>query len=134
MTDPIRAAGGIPLRRRGASIEVLLIHRRRYGDWTFPKGKLDPGETDAECALREVEEETGLACVLGPELPATAYLTGDRQKVVRYWLLRVVGGVLLAREGEIDEARWVTAAEAETLLTYAHDRPVLQAAVAAARG
>jgi 8-oxo-dGTP pyrophosphatase MutT (NUDIX family) len=64
--------------------EVLLVHRPRYGDWSLPKGKAKRGETDEECALREVEEETGLRCALGRELASTEYLDRrDRPKVVR---------------------------------------------------
>ena len=132
VSGPIRAAGGVPVRGRGATAEVLLIHRRRYDDWTFPKGKVERGETDEACALREVEEETGLVCELGPELASTSYPVGDRPKRVRYWLLRVVGGDLAARPGEIDEVRWLPLEAARALLTHEHDLPVLDGARAAA--
>jgi 8-oxo-dGTP pyrophosphatase MutT (NUDIX family) len=73
--DTVRAAGGV-VWRRGAdgAVEVLVVHRPKYDDWSFPKGKLDPGETEEECALREVDEETGLRCELGEELPTTMYV------------------------------------------------------------
>ena len=101
------------------------MHRPAYDDWTFPKGKADPGERDEDCAVREVEEETGLRCVLGRELPSTAYDDAKgRPKVVRYWVMEVVGGAL-SFEHEVDEARWVTVAEAEELLTYERDLAVL---------
>jgi 8-oxo-dGTP pyrophosphatase MutT (NUDIX family) len=130
MSVTIRAAGGVPVRVRAQAAEVLLVHRRRYDDWTFPKGKVEAGETDAECALREVEEETGLLCTLGEELPSTSYAVAAGTKVVRYWRLAVVAGVVVARAGEIDEARWVSGHDAGSLLTHAHDLPVLAAALA----
>lgn len=105
---------------------MLLVHRPAYDDWTFPKGKVEPGETDEECALREVEEETGLRCSLGRELRSTEYTDAKgRPKVVRYWAMEVVGGALWFAH-EVDEARWVTEAEAAAALTYPRDVEVLR--------
>ena len=121
----MRAAGGVPVRIGDDGLQVLVVHRPRYDDWTFPKGKREPGETDEECALREVLEETGLRCALGPELPTTSYVDGQgRPKLVRYWRLRVLSADL-APDDEADEARWVTPAEAEALLTYDRDHVLL---------
>lgn len=131
MSGAIRAAGGVPARGEGESLEVLVVHRQRYADWTFPKGKVERDESDEDCALREVQEETGLVCALGPELPTTSYLHGDRPKSVRYWRLDVLEGALAPRPGEIDEARWVAVGEARRLLTYPHDLTVLDALVPA---
>ena len=123
----VRAAGGVPVRPAADGIEVLVVHRASYGDWTFPKGKCDPGESDEACAIREVAEETGLECALEDELPSTSYRDGrDRPKRVRYWRLRVVGGTL-AFDHEVDGGRWVSPAEAEGLLTYERDLAVLRA-------
>lgn len=123
----MRAAGGVPCRDRAEGLEVLVVHRPAYDDWTFPKGKCEPDETDEACAVREVEEETGLVCALEEELPSTSYVDGmGRPKQVRYWRLRVVGGEPRF-EHEVDEARWVSIEEAETLLTYPRDLEVLSA-------
>jgi 8-oxo-dGTP pyrophosphatase MutT (NUDIX family) len=122
----IRAAGGVVLRREGEDFEVVLVHRRRYQDWTFPKGKAHPGESDEDCALREVEEETGLRCELGEELESTAYRDSkDRDKVVRYWRMRVVEGELQPRN-EIDAAEWISLEDAVDRLSYRRDRDVLE--------
>jgi 8-oxo-dGTP diphosphatase len=119
--------------RAGPPVELLLVHRPRYDDWTFPKGKCMPDEADMACALREVEEETGLRCELGQELPSTEYRDGrGRWKVVRYWLLQSTGGVFTPSH-EVDEAAWLPPDAAERRLTYARDLPVLRAAVATAR-
>jgi 8-oxo-dGTP diphosphatase len=123
----VRAAGGAVVRRGPDGVEVLLIHRRRYDDWTLPKGKVERGETDEACALREVEEETGLLCTLGEELPMTHYEHDGRPKQVRYWVMEVRGGVLAPRPGEIDDARWLGLSEARRVVTYAHDLDVLGA-------
>ena len=114
--------------REGADgLEVLVVHRPQYGDWSFPKGKCDPGETDEACAVREVREETGLVCALEQELPSTGYHDSKgRPKRVRYWRLRIVGGALDFAH-EVDVARWVSLEEAERLLTYERDRAVLRA-------
>jgi 8-oxo-dGTP pyrophosphatase MutT (NUDIX family) len=128
VTDEVRAAGGVPVRRIGAEDEVLVIHRARYGDWTFPKGKCEPGEGDEECALREVEEETGLRCELAEELPSTSYRDGHgRPKRVRYWRMDVVAGDPRPAPPEVDEVRWVGLEEALSLLTYPRDHVLVEA-------
>src|SRR5688500_9386400 len=90
----IEAAGGVVWRRDASGgLEVLLVHRDRYDDWTFPKGKLESGETHRQAALREVEEETGLRCTLGDELPEVRYEDRKgRAKRVRYWTMEPAGG------------------------------------------
>ena len=123
----VRAAGGVPVRDGATGVEVLVVHRPRYDDWTFPKGKRESGETDEECALREVFEETGLRCALEEELPPTTYVDHDgRPKLVRYWRVRVVSGDLVPND-EADEARWLPRAAAAALLTYERDHAVLDA-------
>jgi 8-oxo-dGTP diphosphatase len=107
------------IRRDG---QVAIVHRPKYDDWTFPKGKLDPGESFEEAALREVEEETGLVCELGEELPSTTYTDNrGRDKVVRYWAMTPVAGEFDPND-EVDELRWVTPDEARERLTYDRDR------------
>lgn len=126
----VRAAGGLVVRNESPGLEVLVVHRPKYGDWSFPKGKCEPGESDEACALREVEEETGLRCELAGELPWTSYTDGrGRPKRVRYWRMHPVGGGL-AFLHEVDEARWLPADEAASLLTYERDRDVLRALLA----
>jgi 8-oxo-dGTP diphosphatase len=123
MTQIVRAAGGVVTRHDVS--EVLVVHRDRYDDWSFPKGKRERGESDEDCALREVEEETGLRCALGKELPSTSYTDGHgRPKRVRYWLMEPVGGELAYRH-EVDAARWVGLDEARDLLTYQRDVALL---------
>ena len=126
VSESIHAAGGIVLRRgESDELEVLLVHRPAYDDWSFPKGKLEPGETDEQAALREVEEETGLRCALGRELPSTTYRDGrGRSKSVRYWLMETVGGVLRAAN-EVDDARFLSLSDAAGRLTYRRDRKLL---------
>lgn len=92
-TGPVRAAGGVVWRRVPTGLEIVLVHRPAYDDWALPKGKAKPLESDEGTALREVKEETGLVCRLGPPLPSTTYLDADgRHKVVRYWAMTVVPG------------------------------------------
>ena len=125
LTRVVRAAGGVIVRGSGAATEVLLVHRPAYDDWTFPKGKVERGESDEECAVREVEEETGLRCSRGRELQPTSYPDAkQRRKTVRYWVMEVVAGTLRF-EFEVDAARWVTLGEAEALLTYSRDVDLL---------
>jgi 8-oxo-dGTP diphosphatase len=123
----IRAAGGVVVRAAPGGVEVLVVHRPQYDDWTFPKGKAFPGETDEACAVREVEEETGLVCELRDELPSTVYRDAKgRLKRARYWLMSAGGGELAFRH-EVDDARWLPVAEAKELLSYTRDVAVLDA-------
>jgi 8-oxo-dGTP pyrophosphatase MutT (NUDIX family)/phosphohistidine phosphatase SixA len=123
----VRAAGGV-LRRVGPNgIEVLLVHRPRYDDWTFPKGKAHAGETAEETAVREVAEETGLRANLGIELPSVHYRDRHRRpKVVRYWTMRPDSGSFEPHD-EVDEIKWVPAAAAGSELSYERDAEVLRA-------
>ncbi len=121
----VGAAGGVVLRPGEEGCEVCVVHRPRYGDWTLPKGKLEPDETFEDAALREVEEETGLRCELGRELASTHYIDGKgRPKIVRYWLMEVLGGEFEPND-EVDELRWMTAHEAVEALTYERDRELV---------
>ena len=122
----VQAAGGVVWRRSPAGeVEVLLVHRPRYDDWSVPKGKLGPGEDHAGAALREVEEETGLRCTLGAELASTSYVDRKgRPKAVRYWAMTPVGGECTPNE-EVDELRWLPVDAAGTMLSYPRDRAVL---------
>ena len=124
MSDRVEAAGGV-VTREG---RILLVHRPRYDDWTLPKGKLDPGESFEDAALREVEEETGLRCRLVAELPETQYRVGGRPKVVRYWQMEPEADTPFVPNEETDELRWVTPDEALELLSYDRDRDVVAAA------
>jgi len=123
----VRAAGGIIWRRSGdrGRLELALVHRAAYDDWTFPKGKLVEGETDQEAALREAEEETGLRCRAGDFLGKVRYRDRrGRLKTVAYWEMRVSGGRFRSN-AEVDELRWLTPDIALQLLTYRQDRRLL---------
>jgi 8-oxo-dGTP diphosphatase len=126
----VRAAGGV-VTRVGADghLEVLLVHRGEYDDWTLPKGKAEAGETDEACALREVEEETGLRCRLGRELPTVRWRDRfDRPKASRYWLLEVVDDSPVATaQNEVDAVEWLPLEVAIAKLTYPRDGEVLVA-------
>jgi 8-oxo-dGTP pyrophosphatase MutT (NUDIX family) len=115
----IRAAGGIVVRE-GA---VLLVHRPKYDDWSFPKGKLHDDESWQEGALREVEEETGLRCTIGPEVGRTRYVVSQGPKEVRYYRMTADGDP--RAQNEVDEVRWVSREDAAELLSHERDRRLL---------
>jgi 8-oxo-dGTP pyrophosphatase MutT (NUDIX family) len=123
----VEAAGGVITRPGANGLEVAVVHRPKYDDWTHAKGKLDPGETFEEAALREVEEETGLRCRLVRELGDSRYTDRHgRPKVVRYWLMEVEGGGF-EPNSEVDELRWLAPVDAAALLSYERDRELLLA-------
>jgi 8-oxo-dGTP diphosphatase len=126
VTEVVRAAGGVVSRwAESGELEVVVVHRIVYADWTFPKGKAYEGETDEEAALREVEEETSLHCRLERELGTTGYRDSrDRPKSVRYWEMSVLDGEV-EPANEIDAARWCPISDARSLLTYDRDRALL---------
>ena len=129
MSELVRAAGGIVFRSHTNGQQVALVHRPRYDDWTFPKGKLIDGEDYERAAIREVEEETGLRCRIGRHAGAVTYLDSrGRPKVVRYFEMLPDGGVF-APSAEVDELRWVPVSEAEGVLSYGHDRRLLRRAL-----
>ena len=143
-TRDVEAAGAVVFRRvkerkgrgKGHGHDVLLVHRPKYDDWSFPKGKLERGEHATVAAVREVEEETGVLIRLGRPLHSQRYRVGRRWKRVRYWAGRVAADASddvagYERAGEVDRVAWVPIADATRLLTYAHDRATLREAIAA---
>jgi len=122
----VRAAGGVIMRHaRGGELQVLLVYRNKRRDWTFPKGKVEPGETDEACAVREVAEETGLQCALGEELGSTTYIDRKgRDKVVRYWAMYPLAGTAAPLD-EVDAVLWVSVPRAVEILTHDRDRALL---------
>jgi 8-oxo-dGTP diphosphatase len=123
MSDEVQAAGGLIVDDAG---RVAVVHRPRYDDWSLPKGKLDPGETWEEAAVREVREECGLSCARGAERPADQYTDHKgRAKTVRWWRMSVVHDPGFAPNAEVDELRWLAPADAAALLSYDHDRSLV---------
>lgn len=126
----VYAAGGVLIRPGAEGLEIAIVHRPRYDDWSFPKGKADTGESAEQTALREVREETGFDCDMGVELPSVVYTDHKgRSKIVRYWSMTVRRGEFLTND-EVDRLDWVDAIEAGERLTYDHDVDVLSALLA----
>jgi len=128
VTAVVHAAGGI-VTRPGAdgTIEVLVVHRPRYDDWSLPKGKLEPGESHEDCARREVLEETGVMASLAAEAAPVRYRDRrGRPKVVRYWHMNVVRDTgAPIPDDEVDSREWWPQARAAQDLTYEHDRALV---------
>ncbi|WP_225847999.1 NUDIX hydrolase [Streptomyces sp. HPF1205] len=131
---PVRAAGVLMWRPAagGGGIEVALVHRPRYDDWSWPKGKLKRGEDFPAAAAREAREETGTECELGEPLPTCRYLVDGRPKEVRYWEARAGGG-RFEPSREVDRMEWLPPAAARHRLTHDRDRPLLDALLRALR-
>jgi 8-oxo-dGTP diphosphatase len=130
-TQVVQAAGGLIVRRQGSHLEIAVVHRPVHQDWSFPKGKLEGGETFEGAALREVREETGMECRLVRFVGHTAYVDRKgRPKAVAYWVMEPLGGSFHPNH-EVDELRWLNLDEASALLSYPRDRE-LAAIVSAA--
>ncbi len=131
-TPDVEAAGGVVLREADGVQQVLVVHRVRYGDWSLPKGKLDPGETHGPAAVREVAEETGVDADVEQELRQAIYPVPAGTKRVRWFLMAPAAGDPEQRpaDREVDVARWVGVEDAVQLLTYPTDAELLADAVA----
>jgi 8-oxo-(d)GTP phosphatase len=123
--SPIRAAGTVLWRPGARGVEVALVHRPRYDDWSFPKGKLIPGEHPVTAAVRETVEETGYRAVLGRRLGSQRYLVNGRRKQVRYWAARADGVSVFEPNAEVDEVHWLPLGEARNRLTHDRDTDTL---------
>jgi 8-oxo-dGTP pyrophosphatase MutT (NUDIX family) len=127
----VRAAGGIVLRDGGSGPEVLLVHRPRYDDWSIPKGKAEPGETDEQCAVREVTEETGFAVELGARVGQTSYVDQrGRPKTVVFFLMNIRGGSF-APNDEVDVIRWCPVTDLATVMAHPGERDMIEQALRA---
>lgn len=131
MTDDeptrIRAAGGVAWRPAATGVEVCLVHRPRYGDWSLPKGKLDAGEHPLHAAVREIAEETDVQAVPQVRLPTVHYRSEGRPKAVDHWSMRAVATGGFQPDTEVDEVRWLPVDTAVRLVSYPHDAEVLAA-------
>lgn len=131
----VTAAGAIPWRVGNGGIEVLLIHRPKYDDWSWPKGKLDSGETIPECAVREIDEEIGHQAALGIRLPSIHYHVAAGLKVVHYWAVKVNGTPVTPDGREVDSVMWCSPEKAADFLSNPTDVDPLEfLAKAHARG
>ena len=127
MSSPILAAGAVLWRKsEKKKIEVLIIHRPKYDDWTFPKGKAEIGEPLIACAYREVLEETNIETAFGPYLGEVEYLTNDGKKKVSFWSAKVVKVKDFKPNAEVDQLKWVEVTKVKELLTLDTDRKILE--------
>ena len=124
----IRAAGAVLWRRLSDElIQIALIHRPRYDDWSFPKGKAEEGEIDIACAYREVLEETGYETVFGPELGQIQYEVDGVIKKVKYWSAQAIGNPSnIMDSNEVDQLIWVTLDDAKNKLSMDSDKEILK--------
>jgi 8-oxo-dGTP diphosphatase len=130
-TDVVQAAGGLVVRRQGGLLQMVVVHRPEQQDWSFPKGKLEAGETLDVAALREVREETGMTCELLRFIGHTEYVDRKgRQKTVAYWIMAATGGTFSPNE-EVDELRWLRLDDASRLLSYQRDQELVAVLAAA---
>ena len=130
-TEIVQAAGGLVVRRHDGSLQIVVVHRPVQQDWSFPKGKLEAGETFELAALREVREETGMACRILRFIGHTDYLDRKgRPKAVAYWVMATESGFFTPNE-EVDELRWLTLESASGMLSYPHDRELVAVLLAA---
>jgi 8-oxo-dGTP diphosphatase len=132
----IRAGGGVLSRPTEGGLEIAIVHRPKYDDWSMPKGKLQAGEMPLLAACREVVEETGVRPVVGRRLPTQEYRLGPDRKVVDYWEMSPADSATRTgpeRLSEVDSVRWLRPAEAATWLSYDRDRDLLRAYVSAPR-
>jgi 8-oxo-dGTP pyrophosphatase MutT (NUDIX family) len=130
-TDVVQAAGGLVVRRQGGLLQIVVVHRPEQLDWSFPKGKLEAGETLDVAALREVWEETGMTCELLRFIGHTEYVDRKgRQKTVAYWIMAATGGTFGPNE-EVDELRWLDLDDASRLLSYPRDQELVAVLMAA---
>lgn len=129
-SPPSEAAGGVVWRRSDAGVEVVVVHRSGLDDWSLPKGSVEPGESAAEAALREVLEETGLHCQAGEELPATEWQRDDgSMRRARWWLMTVVA-VGSPRQGDsVNKIEWLHVDQALAIIGHGRDRSVLRTAM-----
>jgi len=127
MSSPILAAGAVLWRKsKKKKIEVLIIHRPKYDDWTFPKGKAEVGEPLIACAYREVLEETNIETAFGPYLGEVEYLTNDGKKKVSFWSAKVIKEKEFNSNAEVDQLKWVEVTKVKELLTLDTDRKILE--------
>ncbi len=130
-TEVVQAAGGLVVRRELDALEILVVHRPDHQDWSFPKGKLEEGESLEAAALREVHEETGMSCRLLRFIGHTNYLDRKgRPKAVAYWVMSAEGG-LFTPNPEVDELRWTTLEHASAVLSYQRDQELIAVLTAA---
>ncbi|MBG6226129.1 8-oxo-dGTP diphosphatase [Arthrobacter sp. CAN_A2] len=127
------AAGTLCWRIEKGALEVLIIHRPRYHDWSWPKGKLDPGETTPECAVRETFEEVGLSVRLGIPLATITYPVNSSDKTVYYWAARIERATPVPDGSEVDGVRWVSPEEARSVLSNPTDVVPLDSLIEAHR-
>ncbi|MEU8628815.1 NUDIX hydrolase [Streptomyces sp. NPDC048669] len=130
----ILAAGCVLWRRSPftGGIELALVHRPKWADWSYPKGKLERGETFADAAIREVREETGMTCALGSALPTVRYLAQGRPKEVRYWSAEATDGAFVPSR-EVDRMAWLPPTAARGRLTHERDKKLVEVALGALR-